>query len=157
MSDTIWDREADAHLAGQDDIEWIEEEAPEQEIASKDIFALLNTGQLAYQLDVRGHNVSLRTLTMEEELGADMLISKYEGTMAYGRAQATVYVAAAIESIDGRPLVLTLGPDEDVIRRKFDYVKRKMYWPVIKLIYEEGYIPLIERQALAIEEFRKKS
>jgi len=28
-----------------------------------------------------------------------------------------------------------------------------MYWLVIKAIYEEGYIPLIEKQLQALEEF----
>jgi hypothetical protein len=152
---TFWDRAADARLVGEgeEDVQWIEER---EEEAPQDVIGLLNLGKLTGQLDVRGHAIILRTLTMEEELSADLFISKYEGTMAYGRAQATIYVAAAIESIDGKPIVQTLGPGEDILRRKFDYVRQRMYWPVIKFVYEEGYIPLIERQAVAVDDFRKK-
>lgn len=123
---------------------------------SQEVLGLLNLGELQAKINVRDYEVVLRTLKMDEELEISLLIDEYKGTIDEGRALATALVAASVVTIDGRPLVTTLGPGEDKVRRKFDYVRTRMYWPVIRILYEEGYIPLVEQQVNALDEFRKK-
>lgn len=146
----------DAPEEPEGDVEWVQEEEIEEDPTSFDATSLLNLGKLSARMDVRGHEVSLRTLTMDEELEIGLLVSKYENTRVEGQALATACVAAAVESIDGKPFVSGLGPDESPLTQKFHFVRKRLYWPVIKAIYEEGYIPLMERQVQALEETRKK-
>jgi hypothetical protein len=156
---TFWDRVVDEQNVGNEDgTEWIEEPQPEQPDipVSTDTVSLLNLGKLVARTEVHGHEVILRTLTIDEELEVGLLVHQYEGTDVWGRAVATANVAASIESIDGKPLIGSLGPGENGTLRKFDYIRKNMYWPVIKMIYEEAYIPLMERQIESLDEFRKK-
>ena len=138
-------------------LEWKEEDKDiiSQEL-SEDLISLLNLGDLKYEIEVRGHKIVLRTLRMSEELEIGLFIKPYIGTLDEGRAIATATVAASIESYDGKSLITAIGPYENVLRKKFDFIKDKMYWPVIQIIYEEGYIPLVKKQVETIEEFRKK-
>jgi hypothetical protein len=159
MSESFWDKEFDEPSVGPN--EWVDEPNPQQtqvtdEPVSNDTLSLLNLGELRTHMDVRGHSVELRTLKMDEELEIGLVIQRYQGTIEEGRALATAVVATAVENIDGKPLISTLGPGENIISRKFDYVRTRMYWPVIKIIYEEGYIPLVERQVESLEELLKK-
>lgn len=137
---------------------WIDgpEEVVNPEPVSQEIMGLLNLGELEAKINVRDHDVILRTLKMDEELEVGLLVQPYQGTIEEGRALATALVAASIKSIDGKPVVSTLGPEENLLRRKFDYVRTRMYWPVIRILYEEGYIPLVDQQVKALDEFRKK-
>lgn len=152
MSDSYWDREIAAHSNTDED--WVEESKPET--VSTNIVSLLNLGELKAKFHVRGSEIVLRTLKMDEELEIGVLVDKYVRTIEEGRAIATAVVAASIESVNGLPIATSLGPDDNVLQKKFDYVRTKMYWPVIKMIYEEAYIPLVEQQLVALEEFRKK-
>lgn len=155
----IWEREFDQR---QDealvDDGWQDEPQPDVEETpiSNDVVSLLNLGELKVRMQIRDHEVVIRTLKMDEELEIGRLVKPYNDTIEEGRALATAIVAAAVESIDGKPLMPGLGPEDESLDRRFKYVRAKLYWPVIKIIYEEGYIPLIESQILAIEEFRKK-
>lgn len=156
MSETVWDREFDERVESGEDVEWVEEPEQPEEPVSQEVMGLLHLGQLSSDVKIRGHDVRLKTLTMDEELEVGLLIRQFSRTEWEGRALATGLVAASIETIDGKPLVEEMGPGDATIRRKFDYVRKNMYWPVIRIIYEEGYIPLVDRQIAALEEFRKK-
>lgn len=155
MSETVWDREFDERVESGEDVEWVEE--PEQpEAVSDEVVGLLNLGRLSSDMKIRGHDVRFRTLTMDEELEVGLLVQPFSKTEWEGRALATGLIAASIESLDGKPLVEELGPGDASLRRKFDYVRKNMYWPVIRILYEEGYIPLVDRQMSALDELRKK-
>lgn len=156
MSETIWDREFERSSVGDEEVEWVEEPEQPEEPISQEVIGLLNLGSLTTNMEVRGHEVRLRTLTMDEELEVGLLIQPYRDTEWQGRALATGLVAASIQAVDGKPLVEALGPNENTLRRRFDYVRKNMYWPVIRVLYEEGYIPLVEQQVQALKEFRKK-
>src|SRR5688572_28086973 len=137
MSDTFWDRAVDEQVDGKGTEEWIDEPTEsEGEPVTQDTLGLLNLGQLSETIDVRGHQVTLRTLTMDEELAVGLLIRQYEDTQEYGRALATGLIAASVQTIDGKELIGPLGPGENNMRKKFDYVRTRMYWPVIRVIYE---------------------
>lgn len=139
---------------------WVNEPEDEPEVPdlpSNNLLGFLNLGQLQEDFTVRGHTIVLRTLTMDEELEVGLLVKRYSETIDEGRALATALVAASIVSIDGKPLVLApLGPNESIVKKRFDYVRTTMYWPVIRVIYEEGYLNLIQSQVDALDELRKK-
>lgn len=157
MSETVWDREFDERVESGEEVEWVEEPEQPEEPVAEEVIGLLNLGKLTSEMKIRGHDVRFKTLTMDEELEVGLLIQPFGSTEWEGRALATGLVAASVESIDGKPLVdAGLGPQDNTLRRKFDYVRKNMYWPVIRVLYEEGYIPLVERQVQALDEFRKK-
>lgn len=157
--DTVWDRRVDEpeEVGPEGWVDESEDLTPDDLPPSPELINLLNLGELKARLDVRGYEVWIKTLKVSEELEIGLLIQPYVNTIEEGRALATATVAAAIESIDGRELVGEIGPDgRDLLKKKFDYVRTRMYWPVIKILYEEGYIPLVQQQVDAIKEFRKK-
>src|SRR5687767_8220248 len=144
---TVWDREFDEReVESGEDVEWVEEPEQPEGPVSDEVLGLLHLGRLSSSMKIRGHDVRLKTLTMDEELEVGLLIQPFSNTEWQGRALATGLVAASIETVDGKPLVEALGPGEQTLRRKFDYVRKNMYWPVILALYEEGYIPLVDRQ-----------
>ena len=153
MSTTIWDREFEERVGQEEG--WIENEEPETPV-SQEILGLLNLGRLTLEFKIRDHTIVLRTLTMDEELEIGLIIKEYEGTQEWGRALATALVAASIVTLDDKPLIEGLGPDENLLPRRINYIRRHMYWPVINIIYEDGYVPLALKQQEAIDEFRKK-
>lgn len=158
-SDFSWEREFEEHQ--EQETVWLgePEEASESTLdlpVPQDVVSLLNLGELTQEFDIRGHKIILRTLRVGEELEVSSFIQPFIGTIDEGRALATATIAAAISTLDGEPLVREMGPQDNLLRKKFDFVRNRMYWPVIKMIYEEAYVPLLERQVKAIEEFQKK-
>lgn len=125
---------------------------------SEDAQGLLNLGYLTEELTLGGNDIVLRTLYIGEELEIGLITKDYKDTTEEGRAYATALVAAAIERVNGKPIVQKLGPsDKDFLQRKFEHVKAGYFWPVIRELYEQGVVPLLQRQARAIDELRSKS
>jgi hypothetical protein len=125
-------------------------------ILRQDVENLLTNGKISKEVEVAGHTFVIRTLSIGEELAIADACREYDGTFAHAKAIATATVAAAIESIDGRSLMRSLGPDDNKnIRQKFIYIRNKWYWAIINELYEE-YLLLIEKQIAAFEELRKK-
>jgi hypothetical protein len=121
-----------------------------------DIENLLINGSISVEVQLAGHFFVLKTLTIGEELTIAEICKAYEGNFAQAKAIATATVAAAIESIDGRPLMHKLGPDElSTIRQKFQYIRSKWYWIIISELYEH-YTLLLDRQIVAFQELRVK-
>jgi len=121
-----------------------------------DIENLLINGSISVEVQLAGHSFVLKTLTIGEELTIAEICKAYEGNFAQAKAIATATVAAAIESIDGRPLMHKLGPDElSTIRQKFQYIRSKWYWIIISELYEH-YTLLLDRQINAFQELRVK-
>jgi hypothetical protein len=135
-----------------------EEETPQDSELSLDVLGLLQLGKLTTKADIYGHEVVIRTLTVGEELEIGLLTEQFKNTSEDGRAYATAVVAASLISINRKPLpIKPLGPEDEVnaLSYKFDYIKTRYYWPVIKRIYDE-YMKLLERQVTALEELKKK-
>lgn len=121
-----------------------------------DIENLLINGSISVEVQLAGHSFVLKTLTIGEELTIAEICKAYEGNFAQAKAIATATVAAALESIDGRPLMHKLGPDElSTIRQKFQYIRSKWYWIIISELYEH-YTLLLDRQITAFQELRVK-
>jgi len=154
MTESVWE----APFAEADDmpVQTLGIDEAEEEDASDAVTGLLFLGRLQKDVIVRGHTISLRTLLAGEELEIGLLIKQWTDSPEEGRAYACAVVAAAIEAVDGKPIVTSLGPDpEDLVRRKFRYVTNKWHWPVISEIYTE-YVELQKEQTAALEEFSKK-
>lgn len=124
--------------------------------ARNDIENLLTNGSISTEIELAGHFFALRTLTIGEELAISDVCSEYEGNFSHAKAIATATVAASLESIDGRPLMRSLGPDErNNIRQKFHYIRSKWYWIIINELYEH-YLVLLDRQINAFQELKGK-
>lgn len=130
----------------------------EEETVSNDLLTLLGGRRLYKEEIFFGQKIRLRTLRAGEELECGLLVSRYNGTPEEGRAYITAVVAAAIDSVNGLPLVESLGPidEEEQVKRQFDYVRTRWYWPQIQRIYEQGYIPLLDELRLALDEIQSK-
>lgn len=137
----------------------VEVELPEpekEEPLGAEVLGLLYVGKLTKSFNYQGHDFVIKTLKMGEELEAGLITQEFENSSEYPRALATALVAASIESVDGLPIVTALGPSQDdLLQRKFDYVKEKWYWPTIRFVYDR-YIELLQQQKEALDEFEKK-
>lgn len=120
------------------------------------IETLLTNGKLTATVSVAGHEFVIKTLTIGEELAVAEVCKPYSDSLAQARALATATVAAALETIDGKPLMQNLGPDHTVaIRQRFNYLKNNWYWNIVGHIYQE-YLVLLQQQVVAFEELRGK-
>ena len=131
------------------------EEKPEEPLRTR-ILGLLYLNKLTDSFDYQGHDFVIKTLKIGEELEAALITQEYMQTPDYERALATALVAASIETVDGKPLVTSLGPSEDnYLRHKFEYIKDRWYWTTIGFVYSK-YIDLLQKQKEALDEFEKK-
>src|SRR4051812_13625737 len=135
MSASLYDEILDAQIQG--------EQEPEPEIPER-TFHLLHGGQLTDTFRLGEHEICIRTLKIGEEFEASDVVDQWKETDEAGRALVTALVAAAIVSIDGRPLVQGLGPGDEGTQAKFDYIRKNWYWFTVRLVYEH-YEALVQQ------------
>lgn len=145
MNQTVWD-EAFQEAVSQPEL---------PEPLSNDLITLLELGKLEEVVHIGNRTIQLRTLTIGEELELGLLTKEFHGTSEQLRAEITAAVAASIIAVDGMPLITSLGPNEETLRQRFDYVRKNFYWPVIRLIYQK-YSELLERSEEALRELEEK-
>ena len=122
-----------------------------------DVLGLLNLGSITRKFDVLGHTFVFKTLTIGEELAIGQIIDEYAGTIGQGKAFQTALIAAAIVSVDGRPLVAQLGPDTKAsLQDRFDYITDNWYMKTIEAAFE-SYNELLLRQQAAYDAILLKS
>ena len=97
---------------------------------------LLYVGKLQRTIEIAGHKILIKTLTQGEELRVGQLAKEYVGTRSELAAMQMYFVAAAIEAVDGMPLVKALSPDVDLIYEKAQVIK-DWYASVVRDIYDE--------------------
>jgi hypothetical protein len=121
-----------------------------------DMDNLLTNGFISTEVELAGHVFAIRTLTIGEELAVALVAADYDKNYAQHKAVAVATVAAALETIDGRTLMQSLGPDPATnIRQKFLYIKNKWYWAIIEELYR-NYLFLLERQIQAFRDLKGK-
>ena len=153
----------EVEIPSDDDIPPVEE-APEPDApAIADIFpeeyveplrGLLFLGKLENEVFYGGHSFLIKTLTEGELLRIGQLCKPYVGTMVEIESRRMYLVAAAIEAVDGQPIIKQYKEGEDTTYEKAQEV-RKWYPAVISYLYEE-YIAL-EQTAIQVSNALKKS
>lgn len=132
----------------------VQQEVEEEEL-NEDTYGLLYAGYLTDVVKIGPHEIRIRTLKIGEELTAAILANRYKDTIEEGRALATALVAAAIVSVDGSALQGNLlGPKDDSIEARFDYILENWYWEVIRQVWEE-YNKLLTRVRDSAEDLKK--
>lgn len=114
------------------------EKDPELTPAEEDeVVDLINAGRKEKTFDLFNRRITLRTLTIEEELKVSDITKQYLGTDGYPRAYRTAVVAAAIRIIDGGLLFNPMSEVEfdEIILNK--YKKLLDYYPLaVDQIYQ---------------------
>lgn len=127
----------------------------EEEPIEEETFNLLYLGHLTDTVKIGQHEIRIRTLKIGEELNAALLANRYKGTIEEGRALATALIAAAITSVDGQSLLGQLiGPGDDSIEAKFDYILKNWYWESASKVWE-AYNNLLKQVQASTEELKK--
>lgn len=108
---------------------------------------LMYLGRLTDSFTLYGHNFVIRTLLTGEILEIGLLAKPYRDTLGDIKAYQAAVVAACMELVDDRPLVipLTNEPLDTSMRAKFQYVLRHWFPPILNGIYEQYLI--LEQQA----------
>lgn len=127
----------------------------EEEPISNDTYGLLYVGHLTDTVQVGPHEIRIRTLKVGEELNAALLANRYKDTIEEGRALATALVSAAIVSVDGGPLTgEMIGPRDDSLESKFDYILKNWYWDTVRRVWD-AYNGLLTRVQESADELKK--
>lgn len=135
--------------------EYPEFEEEKEEDFSEDEQALLHNGYLTGSVTLGNRTIRLRTLKIGEELDAALLAARWKDTADASRALVTAYVAAAVTTVDGEPLVTVLGPNDNELEIKFQHVLDNWYWsPTISNVYAE-YNNLLRRVTEAADSIKK--
>jgi hypothetical protein len=126
-----------ADFIGPDEIE-ISVDTILQDKERDEFIEALYLGRKSTTVDVLGHNVSIRTLTVDEELQIALVIKRWEGTQGYTRAYKSAVVAASVSDIDNTPLYVPLSQGEQDNLLKYTFDKIIHYYPIfVDSIYEE--------------------
>ena len=100
-----------------------------------DFEGLLYLGELRYEFVWANHTFLIRTLKVDELLKVAALTKDYAGTYGADRAYVTALVAAAIQEVDGEQVYTPVSRDEDLVAKKYDYIRKNWYSQTIDAIY----------------------
>lgn len=100
---------------------------------------LIYLGALKKTFTLWGHQFVLHTLTTEEIAEAALLIKRYDGTMAWNAVYQAATLAAALVTIDDRPLPLPIVQGDSGLEARFNYVLRNLYPPVRNMLWQEYF------------------
>jgi len=79
----------------------------------RDLFAnFLNVGKQTKTITVMGHKVGIESLNIDDNLRIGTFTKDYLGTEAYAEAVRVATCAAAIRTVNGRPLYTPFSQDE---------------------------------------------
>lgn len=155
-SSTAPDAESEPAGTGVDEDE--NEALPEFDEKSRDDFiGLMYLGALTHAFPFAGHSFVIRTLTTDEILAVGQVVKDYEGSVSQMKAYATAVVAAAVVTVDKKPLPTPIRdlPGDTALRDRFDVVK-KWYPYVIDVVYSE-FLALEDRMNRVFAEMGKAS
>lgn len=104
-------------------------------------------GHLECEVKIPNHRFVLRTLHPGEKIEINQICADLEGTFGWQRAFKSCCVAAALESVDGQPIMVA-SKRVSAIRQKYEYVVNNWYDPVIDRLYDE--LDRLESKALRV-------
>ena len=104
-----------------------------------DFEGLTYIGALTHEFQWAGHQLRIRTLTIEDLLEVGLAQAQYRDTLGDSRAYITAVVAACIVNVDGKPLPqpLTSNPSDTPFSNAFTYVKSQWYPWTADAVYQE--------------------
>lgn len=116
------------------------EERTELTDEERDLFRdLLTIGKISKTFDVLGHQVTLQTITVRDELNVGIATKEHFNTSSFARSYQSAIVAASVVTINGNPLYVPLSADESpsyIFNRKLEKVQG-MYPIVVSAIYDK--------------------
>lgn len=122
----------------QDSVPLQEKEVTELTSEERSRFqSLLTIGQTTKKVDVLGHPVVIKTMTVADELMVGLESQKYRGSEAFPRAYQSAVVAASTVTIDGKQLYIPISPEEsdsEVFQKRLEKV-HSLYPIVVSEIY----------------------
>lgn len=122
----------------------------------EDFTGLCFVGKVADEFTYLSHRFKIRSLTVEELITIGLLHAKYQNTLADVKAYQTLVVAACIEQLDGKQLPIPIGPNEELIEARFNYVSKNWFPFTIDEIYSK-YMVLEARVQATVEAMGKAS
>jgi len=109
---------------------------------------LLFLGYLQHEVKrIPFHSFVIKTLNINEKLEVSLIAKPYLESVGYNRAWKAAVVAAALVSIDGRPLIPS-NKTTNVVKQKYDYVVNNWYDTTIDLLYEE--LDMLENKVIMV-------
>lgn len=113
-------------------VEAIEEEVTELTDEERSLFAsLMTVGQRHKTIEVMGHEVTIQSLRVADDLRIGLWCKKYEETRGFQRAYQLGVCAAGIQKVDGKPLYESLvqAAEDEVFEGKVK--KLESYYPIV--------------------------
>ena len=109
-------------------------------------------GQKSEVVDIFGHQVLIKTLTVDLELQVAQVLRPWENTIGFPKAYKTANVAASIYEIDSAPFYTPILPTDktEIVSKKFDKLK-EYYPPFVDEIYtkftdmEQSMVAVLEK------------
>lgn len=101
----------------------------------KEFEGLAHLGYLEEKVnDIPFHEFVVRTLYTAEKLEISQICAEHENTLGFNRAYKAAVVAAAMITVDGKP-ILVADKTQNAVRQKYFYVTNKWFDPVIDILY----------------------
>ena len=119
---------------------------------------LSSVGHLTHTFQAFGHEFTIRTLTIDEEVSIGQLIKHLDGNITQDKALITGIVAASLVTIDGLPAFADPVIDNPSLnlREKYRQISEKWHWPIISKINEQ-YVVLQEKMYQTLEDIENLS
>lgn len=121
-----------------------------------DMVGLLVLGRLTSTFEWLGHKITLKSLTVSEEMIVGTLVKEWGDTISAAKAYATAMAALSVQDIDGHPMPVPLGDTSGAIGwaiERFKYAQRWYPW-TIDVIYGR-YLELEQRIGKVMAELGK--
>lgn len=100
----------------------------------EDFEGLLYLGYLEAEVTIPFHAFTVRTLLPATKIELSMMLTDLQTSVGYGLAYKCAVVAAALEMVDDRPIIVA-SKVEPALRQKYNYVINSWYEPVIDVLY----------------------
>lgn len=112
---------------------------------------LLYLGRLQETFNLWGHTFVVRTLTTEQLAEIGLIVKPYLGTKVEGAVYETAVVAAAVVSVDGKPIPGSIEIDNstELTTVKYPYIARNWMPSVREEIYNRCFaLEIVSRNVL---------
>lgn len=98
----------------------------------------INIGASKKSLTIMGHEVTISTLTIFDELQVGAVSKPWEGSSAFPKAYKAAVVAASLQTVDYTPFFQPIqkSDEDNKVQIKFDKLK-SYYGPFVDAVYRE--------------------